>query len=340
MSPFRQTGRTVRGVALAAALVALTGAAPAEGAFEPDPSYGVDGRVLAPVGLMSTGAAREVTEDGAGGLVLAGRRSWASGWSSRSRACGPAACATQGTPEARRGSTSGARRSTSWAASGSRPDAWSWRSDRRLHTGLDAGDLLVGVTPAGALDPAFGDRGVVNVGRISHADQPLAVDAEGRLLLLETAVDDLSRFLVRRRTVTGALDASFGDGGTGETGSVRPFGIEVAPGGSAPMLVGSVPAGDDDDGVVARLTPAGALDEGYGTGGRTVVFAGGRCGGARLAVAPGGRAVAGCGGQVVQLTPGGAIDDDFGEDGAYRLDGHDSVLDIAYDAALAGRSSS
>lgn len=77
---------------------------------------------------------------------------------------------------------------------------------------------LVGLDPAGAIDPAFGDGGIVTTdfGSDSEWVSTLAVQSDGKIVALggsEAAPGIPARQIVARYTADGALDSTFGSGG-------------------------------------------------------------------------------------------------------------------------------
>jgi uncharacterized delta-60 repeat protein len=133
--------------------------------------------------------------------------------------------------------------------------------------------ILARLTASGALDPSFGDGGVV---RLPVALGAPLIDAAGRIVV-SGPPDTPRRRGVRvvRYTATGGLDATFGRGGLTDLGRAlirpRPFG---RPGGGT-LVVDA----DSAKATMLRLTADGRLDTAFGRGGRVVTalgFGGGR----------------------------------------------------------------
>jgi uncharacterized delta-60 repeat protein len=151
---------------------------------------------------------------------------------------------------------------------------------------------LVRLTPDGTLDASLGSNGVqqVFVPGVSDYGYDILTDAAGRVLVAGgpfngTSVNpEGSDFGLTRLDSAGALDSSFGTGGTvfvdvagnldyayaitlDGDGNIVLAGDSFNPDGFVPGL-GNV--GDYDFSVV-RLTPTGALDTSFGTGGKVLI---------------------------------------------------------------------
>jgi uncharacterized delta-60 repeat protein len=161
-----------------------------------------------------------------------------------------------------------------------------------------AGDVVVRFSASGSLDPAFGERGLVNValpGRARFELGDVGVDPEGRVVLMGTALTGSgakarSSAAVLRYLPDGQLDSSFGSGGI----VIGTFGLRSESLGGITAVRASL-GGVDQQGritfvlstseeearcggpaqattrtrALARLTPAGALDPTFGKGGIT-----------------------------------------------------------------------
>lgn len=137
--------------------------------------------------------------------------------------------------------------------------------------------FVVKLDADGAMDPAFGDAGVVRLPNVYvHA---LAIDGRGRIVVGgEKSIDTLSHSFVTRLGADGAVDASFGDGG----GVVIDWDGVADQGGSLTSLVitaddGILAGGSYEvygmgmggDFAIARLDATGAFDTTFaGTGWR------------------------------------------------------------------------
>ncbi len=134
----------------------------------------------------------------------------------------------------------------------------------------------------GSLDPTFGAGGIARipaVGRVMRFGQAEPLD-DGRLLLAGTMRDggaafSPTRLVVMRLLANGAPDASFGVDGAAVVSSISgqpgDAPMAVAPDGSILVTGSALVPGETNplnpgttDWVVARLTPAGALDAGFG----------------------------------------------------------------------------
>jgi uncharacterized delta-60 repeat protein len=183
--------------------------------------------------------------------------------------------------------------------------------------------VLARYTAAGALDTGFGSGGIVTTDIKDYSpDQGVAValQPDGKIIAAgDAGLDsDNSSFALTRYTPDGALDTSFGTGGTVVTAigsnalvygmALQPDGKIVLAGKAVSVVGGSAATAF----ALARYTPAGQLDTGFGTGGVVTTpfdskFAGGRPSGAEayaVALQPDGKIVA-AGDRFV----------DFGEDG-------------------------
>jgi uncharacterized delta-60 repeat protein len=155
------------------------------------------------------------------------------------------------------------------------------------------------LTADGRPDPAFGDGGRANfdLGSVGSAVAGGALQPDGRIVLVGDGrrSDPLgSQFLALRLTPAGALDPTFGTGGVAAVDfefadGVR--GVAVQPDGRIVLAGSALPPFEldrDHDFAVARLTPDGALDPSFGTGGRAWVDAGGSERASGVAVQPDG----------------------------------------------------
>ncbi|MFN0183685.1 MAG: delta-60 repeat domain-containing protein [Aquabacterium sp.] len=194
--------------------------------------------------------------------------------------------------------------------------------------------LLVRLLADGRPDPAFGQRGHVltDFGGDSDRASAVLVLPDGRIVAggqsnvnrATTGVD----FALARYHPDGRLDPSFGAGGKvvapilpGSTGDrVRALALQAVDGQQRLLAVGG-----EGDFTIARFNAAGALDAGFGQGGKVTGLFGVSIGAAAaVAVRPGGEVVvAGHAGHdfaAVQLLPDGRLDTRFGPtaDGRFR----------------------
>jgi uncharacterized delta-60 repeat protein len=137
---------------------------------------------------------------------------------------------------------------------------------------------LVRLTRAGALDPTFGTGGKVHDDLGSSSDDSavgVAVQKDGKVVLTARTNAGSSRdFSLMRFTTDGHLDTSFGSGGLvlsdlGSASEDEPSAIALQKDGKI-VVAGSSDAGGTADFALARYTPAGALDPGFGSSGVTL----------------------------------------------------------------------
>jgi len=133
--------------------------------------------------------------------------------------------------------------------------------------------------PAGTLDAAFGDNGVAVVkdalqAQGAHdAGHSLAVDAEGRILVLGESADSTGnqRLVVVRFTSEGRLDPSFGAAGVALGPTIRlearydlDRALSVAEDGSVLFAGYTSEGASGEDAVLCRLHADGSPDSGFG----------------------------------------------------------------------------
>ncbi len=146
---------------------------------------------------------------------------------------------------------------------------------RIVAAGGDGDFILARYTPAGALDTGFGTGGKINglFGTSIGSARAVAVTSEGKLVVAGHANHD---FAVARLSDTGTLDTSFGTGGkvvtpvsTTNWDEATAMALQadgkIVVGGW--MYTGSSSSGDF---ALLRYEATGALDSGFGTGGKVV----------------------------------------------------------------------
>jgi uncharacterized delta-60 repeat protein len=213
--------------------------------------------------------------------------------------------------------------------------------------------VLAALRSGGALDQTFGVAGIAHVtvltGRSDTYTTPqqLLRRPDGRLLAVfgtqAATPSQLPRLLVAGLTPEGRLDPAFGIGGIADPGIQAGGDAVLQPDGS---LVVSGTTGARSPGpnaaahfswVVARLTPGGASDAGYGDHGVVTIMADGDFSGAGLAGSPDGSVTAlgrvGMGSALTRLTPGGAFDGAF-NGGAPLLIGAAEAVGARSDGAV------
>jgi uncharacterized delta-60 repeat protein len=200
-----------------------------------------------------------------------------------------------------------------------------------IAVGISASNVAVArYTPAGALDPTFGDDGFVTTDfGSSEQASAAAVDALGRIVVAGFSGDDLA---LARYTPDGILDQTFGIDGTVKTdlGSFdSAFDLALTPSGK--ILVGGRSGGDF---ALARYNTDGTLDAAFGTDGTTTTDFGGTDQAFALALDPSGRAVlAGQGsGQfgVARYNADGSLDSTFGSGGKLTTTFLDEASAVAF----------
>jgi uncharacterized delta-60 repeat protein len=139
--------------------------------------------------------------------------------------------------------------------------------------------VLVRVTPPFALDAGFGTGGVVTLpgltGGVGVPRSQLALTDEGIVAAGNTLVNGVRRIWSARLTGGGALDPTYGDGGTqlyADGDDAVAVNVLPDPSGSGAVIVGSTEFNTLDPGDVLLLgiTDTGAVDAGYGDGGRVL----------------------------------------------------------------------
>jgi uncharacterized delta-60 repeat protein len=143
----------------------------------------------------------------------------------------------------------------------------------------DADFTIVGITNAGALDPAFGTKGLLTVDQNKGADTPrnMKLQPDGKIVATgysRDAADVVSPVLIRFSS-DGKLDTSFGTGGVA-TAAVLPGGVaesyQFGLQGDNYVLGGYGHGSDPEekvDLISYRFTATGTWDKTYGTDGLT-----------------------------------------------------------------------
>ena len=132
--------------------------------------------------------------------------------------------------------------------------------------------LVVRYTRSGTLDASFGDGGrvVTDLGSSFDTFSSIAVRHDGRIVAAgERRHSGRNEFVLARYTADGALDDSFGNGGMVTTASSEGIvarAVLLLPGGE--VVAAGYDRGANERFVLARYTHYGALDRGFGNGGR------------------------------------------------------------------------
>lgn len=159
--------------------------------------------------------------------------------------------------------------------------------------------LLVRMLPTGGLDPSFDGDGiaVVDLGGTNDLGQALLLQPDGRILIggrSQLAGDD--DFGLARVSATGALDGTFGSGGTVRTSFGTGFDAIFAlaqQGDGRIVAAGSATVGGGEAIALVRYGVGGALDPTFGTGGKATTAIGTNAVALAVALQPDGRIVSG-----------------------------------------------
>lgn len=199
-------------------------------------------------------------------------------------------------------------------------------------SGEDGDFILARYTADGALDPSFGDGGLVrtDVGRgpYAYGAAGITIEPDGKIVAAGGSGGFQSGdFVLARYNPDGSLDPGFGNAGTvltdlGRDDSAAAVGIQrggkiVAVGRSASSAGG----GYVSDLAVVRFNADGSLDEGFGAGGTVLTNFDGYGHGAALAVLPNRKLIAAGGGgggsdfALARYQADGDLDAGFGESG-------------------------
>lgn len=143
----------------------------------------------------------------------------------------------------------------------------------------DLNVVLARFNLSGALDPTFGNGGIVVTG-VNATDEEafdIALAGDGIVVCGETGVFPLSDFMLVRYDLSGNVDPTFGTNGvaTADFNGQCDFGFEMVVQPDERIVVAgfTYPIGDDndDDVAVARFHGNGAIDASFGTMGKVVV---------------------------------------------------------------------
>ena len=192
---------------------------------------------------------------------------------------------------------------------------------------LDANFAVLRYTSSGALDSSFGSGGIstTSFGNFADIASQVAIQPDGKVLVCGPRSNGSSyEWALARYTSSGGPDGSFGSGGkvtipnNSLTGAQ--CGMALAPDGKI-VLTGYRLIGGIADFTVLRLSPSGALDSTFGTGGIASLGSGV---GTAVVLQPDGKIVAagfgsGSGGtMVVRVSASGVPDATFGTVGVTR----------------------
>lgn len=208
--------------------------------------------------------------------------------------------------------------------------------------------------PAGSVDTTFaGGTSVVDFGGKDDYARALARQTDGKVLIAGYAPGaggEGQVFVLTRLTFDGALDSTFGQGGTVRlnfgAGNDQAYALAVQPDGKI-VVAGFADAAGNRDFGVARLNADGTPDASFGSGGRVTVAVGaGEDRAHALLLQPdgkivlGGTSASGATGldfAVVRLTSTGSVDTSFGAGGkATTSISAGGGSDVVYALALQG----
>jgi uncharacterized delta-60 repeat protein len=206
-----------------------------------------------------------------------------------------------------------------------------------VHSKISSDFVLARYTAAGRLDRTFGEGGKV-VTRSGQGVRALALQRDGKLVAVGATYN--WRFAVVRYTRAGALDRSFGRGGT----AVTDFGarsrssaeaVAIQPNGRI-VVAGYTFRGTKTNFAVARYKANGTLDRRFGSGGRVVTEIGeGFSEASAIVIQPDGKLVVAGDAGLVRYDAHGELDSAFGLEGvAVPKAGGPSALAIQRDHKL------
>ena len=154
---------------------------------------------------------------------------------------------------------------------------------------------LARLKPNGLPDPAFGTDGIATtpIGLFSRAEA-LLLQPDGKIVVggVSAGSSDHSKATLVRYDAAGSLDGSFGSGGIatldGSPFDAQAHALALQPDGKI-VLAGN----DSGRGLLlARYTPRGTLDQGFGSGGRVLTELNGNSEAAGVVIQPDGKIVA------------------------------------------------
>ena len=133
-------------------------------------------------------------------------------------------------------------------------------------------------TTDGQADVTFGTNGVATVPATTYLADAIAVQPDGKIVIVAYAAYSTSGWFVMRLDTTGALDTTFGNSGyaPAPSGRIAPTGLAIAGDGSV-FVGGYIVWGQTQDGYfdydffVAKLDATGQLVTSFGNAGMTTI---------------------------------------------------------------------
>ncbi|TXH48387.1 MAG: hypothetical protein E6Q97_24920, partial [Desulfurellales bacterium] len=199
---------------------------------------------------------------------------------------------------------------------------------------LELDFIIARYTAAGALDTSFGTGGIVTTDILGDDNviTALALQSDGKIVVTGYAYDGAKLvFATARYNSDGTLDSGFGSGGIVTTAfftsDAQANAIAIQSDGK--IVVAGFGRNTNNDFSVVRYTSAGALDTGFGTGGKKQVSVGTNDGATGIAIQSDGKIVVTGYAQVstpdydwcaIRLTSAGALDTGFGSSGIAIID--------------------
>jgi len=203
---------------------------------------------------------------------------------------------------------------------------------------------LARYTPIGTLDSGFGSGGLVitDFGSFFDIGQSIAIQPDGKIVAAGYTASgpNPNNFALARYTPTGILDSGFGSGGlvitdfgadddSGNSVAIQPDGKIVVAGYTTAIPNLNNFANDPANFALARYTPTGTLDSGFGSGGIVITDFGEDDSGNSVAIQSDGKiVVAGSTASgpnpinfaLARYTPTGILDSGFGSEGLVITD--------------------
>ena len=194
--------------------------------------------------------------------------------------------------------------------------------------------IIARYTSAGTLDSGFGTGGIVTTDILGDDNgcNALALQSDGKIVVTGYAYDGAKYvFATARYNSDGTLDSGFGSGGIVTTAfsTVEARANAIAIQSDGKIVVAGFGRNTNNDFSVVRYTSAGALDTGFGTGGKKQVSVGTNDGATGIAIQSDGKIVVTGYAQVstpdydwcaIRLTSAGALDTGFGSSGIAIID--------------------